>query len=187
MKFLEEIAAYAPRCEQEAADRRLMLELAGAFPKTILTRECRAAHLTSSGFIVNPEGTRTLMVFHNIYGSWTWTGGHADGEGELLPVALREAMEETGVARVRPLSEEIASLDVLAVSGHVKRGAYVSAHLHLNAAYLLVAEEGQPLRAREGENSGVRWLPLDRLGDYCTEPEMLPVYEKLVKRMKELL
>ena len=31
------------------------------------------------------------MVFHNTYGSWSWIGGHADGERDLERVALRES------------------------------------------------------------------------------------------------
>ena len=37
------------------------------------------------------------MVYHNIYDSWSWLGGHADGETDLLAVALREVKEETGL------------------------------------------------------------------------------------------
>ena len=81
--------------------------------------------------------TRFLMAYHNIYDSWAWTGGHADGEADFLKVAIREAMEETGITRVTPVTEDIFSLEVLTVDGHEKKGAYVSSHLHLNVTYLL--------------------------------------------------
>lgn len=182
--FKQEIESYHPRSEQEYADKELILWLIGQFPDTILTRECRVAHISSSGFIVNEQRDKTLMAYHNIYRSWSWTGGHADGESELLPVALREAMEETGIQRVSPLSQEIAALDILTVPAHIKRGKFVSAHLHLSVAYLLVAPEDQPLTVKADENSGVRWLPADRIGEYCSEPEMMPVYEKLIGRAR---
>ena len=65
------------------------------------------------------------MVYHNIYRSWSWTGGHADGEADLLQVALREAAEETGIAALQPLQKEPVSLEILTVDGHEKGGNYV--------------------------------------------------------------
>ena len=173
--------------QQEAADQRLILEYIRLFPDNILTRDNEIAHLSSSGFVVNADGTRVLMAHHNIYRVWAWTGGHADGEGDLLSVALREAREETGVEHIRPLSPAIASLDILPVWGHVKRGKWVPSHQHLNVSYLLVADESDALQIREGENSRVGWLPAERLLEYTNEWQMDGVYAKLLARARELL
>ena len=127
------------------------------------------------------------MAHHNIYRVWAWTGGHADGEGDLLSVALREAREETGAVHVRPLSAEIASLDILPVWGHVKRGKYVCAHQHLNVSYLLLADEADPLRPRAGENTRVAWLDAARLLEFTNEWQMDGVYTKLLNRARTLL
>ena len=185
--YREEIAAYVPRSEQEAADQAMMLDYLRRFPDNILTRENQSAHLTSSGFVVNQDGSRVLMAHHNIYKVWAWTGGHADGEADLLSVALREAREETGVAHIRPLSTAIASLDILPVWGHVKRGKWVCAHQHLNVSYLLTADDTDPLRVREGENTRVGWLPADRLLELTCEWQMDGVYTKLLERARALL
>lgn len=185
--FREEILAYVPRCEQEEADKQVMLDYIDRFPDTILTRENKWAHMTSSGFIVNADVTKVLFVNHDIYKVWAWTGGHADGDGDLLSVALREAQEETGVVHVRPLSREIASIDLLAVWGHVKRGRWVSSHQHLNVTYLLVADETDLLVSRPGENSGVAWLPIEKLPELANEWQMDPIYAKLIARARELV
>ena len=185
--YVDEIRAYTPQNEQEAADQRLILEYIRLFPDNILTRDNEIAHLSSSGFVVNADGTRVLMAHHNIYRVWAWTGGHADGEGDLLSVALREAREETGVEHIRPLSPAIASLDILPVWGHVKRGKWVPSHQHLNVSYLLVADERDALQIREGENSRVGWLPAERLLEYTNEWQMDYVYLKLLDRARALL
>lgn len=185
--YVDEIRAYTPQNEQEAADQRLILEYIRLFPDNILTRDNEIAHLSSSGFVVNADGTRVLMAHHNIYRVWAWTGGHADGEGDLLSVALREAREETGVTHVLPLSSDIMSLDILPVWGHVKRGRYVPAHQHLNVTYLLVADEGDALTVREGENTRVGWLPAADLLSYTNEWQMDGVYTKLLRRAQALL
>ena len=62
------------------------------------------AHFTCSAWVVNPEKTQTIMVFHNIYNSWSWIGGHADGFSDLAAIALRELREETGVEHARIVS-----------------------------------------------------------------------------------
>lgn len=101
-----QIEAFAPWNEQEEADRRQILADMDAFPN-LLTRENATAHFTASCWIVNPDRTKALMAYHNLYQSWAWLGGHADGESDLLSVALREANEESGVLAV-PVSPEIS-------------------------------------------------------------------------------
>lgn len=172
------LTAYTPANEQETRDREVMLEALDTQP-TPFTRDNPIAHFTASAWIVNPDHTRVLMAWHNIYKTWAWTGGHADGECDLLSVALREAREETGIEDIRPVTPEIYSLEILPVNAHVKRGRFVSAHLHLNVTYLLAADDAQPLRPKPDENSAVAWLPLDEAAENKEEPFMAVIYRKL--------
>ena len=145
------------------------------------------AHMTASAWVVNPQRSKVLMVYHRLYDSWSWAGGHADGEEDLLAVALREVREETGVQRLRPVTEEIYSLEVLTVDGHEKHGRYVPSHLHLNVTYLLEAEEDQPLRVCEADNSGVAWFSLADALSASTEPWFVErIYKKLNEKLKVL-
>ncbi len=185
MDWLRELADFAPQDEAEREEQRVLLDYCRTFPQNILTRENEFAHLTASGFILDPSLEQMLMVYHNIYDSWSWTGGHCDGDPDFLAVALREAQEETGLTRLRPQTGKIISLDLLQVNGHRKRGKYVCPHLHLSVAYLLIADDTQPLRSKPDENSGVAWFPLGRLEEICSEPLMLPVYKKIIRRARE--
>ena len=179
MKIVEEIKKYRPCNEQEQRDKAVILAFLENNEDAFL-RSNLIAHMTASSWIVNPERTKTLMVYHNIYDSWSWTGGHADGETDLLAVALKEAREETGIAHVRPVSPEIFSLEVLTVDGHEKRGAYVPSHLHLNVTYLLEAEESDTLHICKEENSGVAWFTLEEALKASTEPWFVErIYKKL--------
>ena len=179
MKIVEEIKKYRPCNEQEQRDKAVILAFLENDEDAFL-RSNLLAHMTASSWIVNPERTKTLMVYHNIYDSWSWTGGHADGETDLLSVALREAREETGIAHVRPVSPEIFSLEVLTVDGHEKRGEYVPSHLHLNVTYLLEAEESDTLHICKEENSGVAWFTLEKALKASTEPWFVErIYKKL--------
>lgn len=178
-KIVEEIARYRPVNEQERRDKEVMLAFLKNTPDAFL-RSNLTAHMTASSWLVNPARDRVLMIYHDIYDSWSWTGGHADGEEDLLSVALREAREETGLEKVRPVTEEIYSLEILTVDGHEKRGEYVPSHLHMNVTYLLEAEEDQPLHSRAGENSGVKWFSLKDALAASTEPWFVErIYRKL--------
>lgn len=180
--YREEIRDFVPGCEQEEVDKRLLLQYMELFGEQILTRECTLAHLTASSMIFNRERDKVLMIYHKIYQSWAWTGGHSDGEETPLLTAAREALEETGIRGISQLRDGVQTLDILTVDGHWKRGAYVSSHLHLNLSYLFEADEGETLRIKEDENSGVQWIPVKHLADYVSEPEMIPVYEKLIRK-----
>ena len=97
-----QLLAYRPCNEQETRDRALLLQYLAQ--PDIFTRQNETAHFTASAWVVNRSRSRVLMVYHNIYNSWSWTGGHADGERDLLAVALREVAEETGLKTLRPVS-----------------------------------------------------------------------------------
>lgn len=185
MNYIEAIKAYEPINEQEAAEKRVILQYINDYPHNILLRENEFGHLTSSGFIMNKTLDKVLMVHHNIYNTWAWTGGHADGDEDLLHVAIKEAKEETGVKHVEPLFEDIASIDVLPVWGHVKKGVYVPTHMHLSVAYVLIADEEEELQIKADENSGVKWLNADELHKYSDEKEILEVYKKLIKKARD--
>lgn len=186
MNLQQTIARYEPFCEQEVQDQRMMLKYLSLFPDDILTRENEIAHFSASAWVVNPARDRVLMLYHNIYKSWSWPGGHADGEEDLRAVALREVAEETGLTRVRPALEELFSLEILTVCAHVKRGRHVVPHLHLNLTYLLEADDAQPLRSKPDENSAVKWFPIGEAADASSEPEMRVIYQKLNDKLQAL-
>ena len=183
--LIDMLEKYIPDCEQEIQDKRMILQYAHRHTD-ILLRSNETAHFTASPWIVNAARTHVLMIHHNLYNSWSWVGGHADGEANLLCVALREAQEETGISKFRPLSEDIFSLEIMPVQAHFKRGKYVVPHLHLNATFLIEADDHQFLRSKPDENSAVRWFSLDEAVQFCSEPPMKIIYRKLNEKLSKL-
>ncbi len=114
LKLKEQIEKYIPYNEQETSDKELMLEYIDKF-EDVLTRKNKMCHFTVSNWIINKDRTKVLMIYHNIYKSWAWTGGHADGNSDLLYVALKEAEEETELNNLKLLSDGIYGLEILTV------------------------------------------------------------------------
>ena len=183
-ELISKIKKYQPFNEQEEMDKALILNWIET-QENAFSRENTVAHMTASAWVVNKERSKVLMIYHNIYNSWSWLGGHADGETDLLAVAVREVKEEAGITNVRPVSDEIFSLESLTVDGHVKKGRYVSNHLHLNVTYLLEADSEEAVSVKADENSGVAWFTPGEALKKSTEPWFVEhVYGKLVKKLK---
>ena len=179
MTLAEALEQYRPWNEQEERDRAELLRRLQS-GEDLYTRNNAAGHLTASAWVVSPDRRQVLMAHHNLYNAWSWLGGHADGDWDLLAVALREVREESGLETVRPVSPDIYSLEILTVDGHEKRGIYVSSHLHLNVTYLLEADPAAPVRRKPDENSAVAWFGLEDAVAASSEPWMRErIYQKL--------
>lgn len=184
MNIIKEIEDYLPFNEEEARDKEQILWFLKRNRDAFL-RSNTMAHMTASAWVVNKKRDKVLMCYHNIFNSWSWLGGHADGNENLLAVAIKEVEEESGLKSVRPVSDEIFSLESLTVDGHYKKGKYVSSHLHLNVTYLLEADDTELLKMKEDENSGVKWFTPEEALLASTEPWFIKhVYKKLIQKAK---
>lgn len=181
--LLDDIKKFTPYNEQEEKDQKEMIYILETMPD-IFRRKNRQCHMTASAWVVNEEQTKVLMAYHNIYDSWSWLGGHADGETNLLETAVREVKEESGISNVTVVSDEVFSLEILTVDGHEKRGEYIPSHLHINVTYLLQADEEESLRVKIDENQGVAWFTLADAIEASTEEWFKKrIYKKLNEKL----
>ena len=180
-----DIEKFVPYNEQEEVAKQIMLKYIKDFDD-VLTRQNEYGHFTSSAFVLNKDRSKILMAYHRIYNSWAWVGGHSDGDNDLLYVAMKEAKEETGIKNVVPIFKDIYSLELINVNGHEKRGKYVGSHVHLNVTYLLEADENEKIHIKEDENSGVRWIPINKILESSSELWVRDrVYAKIIDKMKK--
>lgn len=181
MNLKQEIEKYVPFNEQEEKDKEQFLKFIDEFDD-VLTRNNVFGHFSSSAFVVNKKRNKMVVVYHNINDGWIYPGGHADGENDLLSVAVREVEEETGL-KSKVLDNSIFSIQSAPVKGHIKRGKYVSAHLHFDVVFLLEVDEEQELVFRKDESSGVKWIPFEDVDNESMCDFIRPIHRKLVDKL----
>lgn len=182
LRLRDEIEEYVPFDEAEEKIKKYLLRWIESFDD-VLTRKNEFGHFTSSAFVINKDRTKMLVVYHNIFGAWVFPGGHADGEEDLLSVAIREVKEETNL-KTKVLEKDIFAISASPIIGHVKRGKYVPAHTHLDVVYLLEASENDELAFRSDESKGVKWMTFEEaVGDDVVD-FIRPVHRRIIEKLK---
>ena len=139
-------------------------------------RSCVPGHLTGSAWIVNAERTHTLLTHHLKLDKWLQLGGHADGDGDLLAVALREVEEESGLRRVRALSGTIFDLD----RHWIPPRKSDPEHYHYDLRFLIEADPAEPIVRATGESKELAWVELGRVAALNPEESMARMVRKTV-------
>ncbi len=180
-----QVAACVPLDDDERMDREIILKYISE-NEDVLTRDNEIAHMTASAWIVNKDRTKVVMIYHNLYDSWAWVGGHADGDEDLSFVVRKEIEEETGLTNVKSLKDGAVGVNIITVDQHMKRGKYVNSHLHFDVEFLFEADEADALRIKEDENSGVKWVDINEVEDITNEPKMKKIYRRLNEKLRLL-
>ena len=183
--IIKEIENYIPQNEDEVACQKEMLDFLLTWKEKALTRENTNGHFSASCIVINEQKTKVLFVYHLIYQSWSFIGGHIDNETNLFLVAKKELEEETGTQPFKAYPHMIA-IQKLKVPQHYKNHQIIETHYHYDVCFLFMVKESDPIRIKEDENKDVRWLPIDDISSYVSEKHMLPIYEKILRR-KNLL
>jgi 8-oxo-dGTP pyrophosphatase MutT (NUDIX family) len=151
------LRAHLPAEGEEAAMHRDLLAFVAGHA-TCFERSLKIGHITGSAWIVNPDKTRALLVHHAKLNRWLQPGGHADGETDVLGVALREAREETGLTSLCAPSTAIFDVDIHPIPA---RGDEPE-HLHHDVRFLIEADDAETVTVSE-ESHDVRWFDLDEI------------------------
>lgn len=138
-------------------------------------RELWPAHVTGSAWVVNPKRSHVLMLHHKKHDQWFQPGGHADGEADIHGVAMREAVEETGLSAesVSLLSRNIFDLDIHVIP---EIGDY-PVHEHVDIRFLVEIDDQIPIPGNE-ESHQVLWIPLYQVARYNNSRSTYRMVEK---------
>ncbi|HEX2861157.1 MAG TPA: NUDIX hydrolase [Lacunisphaera sp.] len=144
-----------------------------------LWRTCLGGHLTASAWIVDPQRTRTLLTHHRKLDRWLQLGGHVDGDPDLAAAALREAREESGLARLHLVSPQIFDVDRHRIP---ERGAE-PVHWHYDVRFLIEADPGEPLRVSD-ESRDLAWVGLEQVAALNPDESVVRMVRKTGPRCR---
>ncbi|MCU0326949.1 MAG: NUDIX hydrolase [Spirosomaceae bacterium] len=136
-------------------------------------RELLIGHVTGSAWIVDKSRKFVLLTHHRKLDKWLQPGGHCDGDPDVLNVALKEANEETGVERIKPVSESIFDVDIHLIPE--RKG--IPAHYHYDVRFLLEADKEIPLVISD-ESNDLAWIAIEELPKLNDEESILRMVRK---------
>ena len=170
--LLRLLQAYRRQYPDEATQVDRYLEFvqrqARCFERSLLE-----GHATGSAWLLDSTGERVLLTHHKKLNRWLQPGGHADGEPDLLKVAMREALEESGLRGIRCVAETLFDLDIHPIPARLNEPA----HLHYDCRFLLQSK-GPDEFTVSAESHDLAWVPIDSLGDYTDEESVLRMARK---------
>ena len=145
-------------------------------------RSCQPGHVTASAWIVSHDRRQFLLTHHRKLGRWLQLGGHADGDGDVRAVALREAREESGMQGfewlVDPGGQALLDVDIHGIPARPGEAA----HDHFDLRFLLAAKPDQPLLMSD-ESTDLRWFSHQRMEEIAVEESLLRMARKALVRL----
>lgn len=170
--LLDLLQRYAARHPEEVETATRFLEFV-ARAEECFERHLAEGHITGSAWIVDRTGERVLLTHHRKLNRWLQPGGHADGDSDVLAVAMREGLEETGLTALEPVVPEIFDLDIHPIPA---RGDDPE-HLHYDVRFLL-RDAGSGDYVVSEESHDLAWVPLGELGQFSDEESMRRMRDK---------
>ncbi len=155
--LLQLLENHQPFNQEETHFKKEMIEFVNQNPDCF-ERYLLTGHITGSAWIVDKSRQFTLLTHHRKLDKWFQTGGHCDGDSDVLNVAMKEAMEETGLTDIQAISSNIFDIDIHEIPE--RKG--VPTHLHYDIRFLLEADMNEPLII-SSESSDLAWIELSKV------------------------
>lgn len=170
--LIEQLTIYNPFDEQERFKHRQMLIFLSKNSKGF-QRKHLPGHVTASAWVLDSSKSKVLMTHHVKLEKWLQLGGHADGQNDMLSVAFREAMEESGLISIEPLHENIFDVDVHMIPEQKN----FPAHFHYDVRFLFHADETEPFHI-SNESYNLQWISLEDISRFNDEDSIIRLITK---------
>ncbi|UWR82894.1 NUDIX hydrolase [Phaeobacter inhibens] len=168
------LGSFAPQDKRDHEMWQRLTAFCAREPKAF-DRDPASGHVTGSAFVLSADLSAVLLTHHAKLDRWLQLGGHCDGIADARFIALKEAYEESGLARISLLSDQVFDIDIHEIPANSREAA----HLHYDVRYLFRAEAGD-IRA-SAESKALAWVPLAKLSQYSRADSVLILQEKLAR------
>ena len=175
--LLEQLNRYGATDGAECVSRRRIVDFVKRH-SDCFDRSLSVGHITGSAWLLDPTGERALLTFHRKLGMWLQLGGHADGNPNVLEVALREAREESGLEAIVPVTPEIFDVDVHPIPAYGGEPA----HDHYDVRFLLQASDSDRLVVSD-ESIALNWVSPDELASLPVDESVRRMSRKWLARL----
>jgi 8-oxo-dGTP pyrophosphatase MutT (NUDIX family) len=172
--LLKQLASYHPSDKQEVIFQQSMLEFLEENKEASFLRTTKNAHFTASAWILNKDKTAVLLIKHAKLNKWLQPGGHADGETDLLMVALKEAREETGLDELALMSNGIFDIDIHSIP---KGSSGEAAHEHYDVRYAFIFTAASQVTINH-ESTAYKWIDLQDIATFTNNTSILRMANK---------
>lgn len=173
-ELLQLLKEYRPRFMDEMAFVRRSVDYIEQH-EDCFYRELMPAHVTGSAWVVNPDRSRVLMMHHKKLNQWFQPGGHADGDADIVRVALKETEEETGInaEHIKLVDGSIFDVDIHTIAPYGNDPE----HRHIDVRFLLEVDDSLAVPGND-ESHDVLWIDLLAVSHYNRNRSTYRMLEK---------
>ena len=156
-QLIKDLNQYSTEFEEEEKFIPVFNDLLTNY-KNCFSRSLAYGHVTGSGWVINSDYSKSLLVHHKKLNKWLQPGGHADGNEDVRQVAMNEVTEETGLSSFISITESFFDVDIHLIPKH----NLIPAHYHFDFRFLFVADEKDNILV-SAESNDVKWFKLDEI------------------------
>lgn len=160
LQLIKAFRLYRTKYEEEAffipRFKSLITNFSNCYDRSLLS-----GHITASAWVVDNHGASALLLNHKKLKRWLQPGGHADGDENILAVAIREVKEETGLDKIKLIEKNIFDIDIHLIPSSNN----VTAHFHYDIRFLMVVDKMASITINY-ESNDFTWIPLEKVKDY---------------------
>lgn len=174
-KLLELLKEYRPSSEEENKAKDDIITFINDH-HNCFDRELEKGHITGSSWLLNKQGDKALLMHHMKLDRWFQPGGHADGDSNILAVAIKEAQEESGINAIEAVDGSIFDIDIHLIPENSKD----KSHFHYDIRFLLQVKSDEEL-SNNGESKELRWMNRGDISSLTQEESVVRMLRKWLK------
>ena len=171
--LIEKIETYIKNYPEDEAEALRLLQFVKS-NENCFERTNLEGHITGSCMLLSPDKKQVLLTHHKKLDMWIQLGGHSDGNPDTLDVSLREAEEESGIAGVKAISEEIFSIDIHSIPARKTEPE----HLHYDISFLLQAPHKDFSVSEESHD--LKWIDINLVKEQSFENSLQKMLLRLL-------